>query len=212
MGGGEITLVDTSPHMLEIAAQRFQGSTVRPMCGSIDRLTEIESESIDLLLCVNTLGYLQPLEQRSFFEQTFRVLRRRGHLILLTGNELLDLFALNSGTAEFFERNFNANVESLLTLGGTPRWVNADRRNPLNVAQELREYGLIQVRQSFSQWHREPPGVAFLDNPGELSVAREAARDHSWDPNDLSPVDSWQALFRCSIFGVLASRMDRTNW
>ena len=46
----------------------------------------------------------------------------------MTGNELFDMYSLNSGTADFFKINFNQKVSSLLTFGLTKRFKNAFRK------------------------------------------------------------------------------------
>jgi len=192
--------------MLEVAKQILSDVDVVTHLGSVERLAPLESESIDLVLCVNTLNYLDEDGQDEFFREAHRILRRGGHLVVMTGNELLDLFALNSGTADFFSRNFGLVPSGLLVLEHEKRWKNAGRFNPLSFAATLERFGLVEVSQAFSQWHQVPPGLASIEAEGKLAKARLDARNHSFDPNSLAPDSRWQALFRCSMFASLSTK------
>jgi SAM-dependent methyltransferase len=200
--------IDISPHMIEIAVgalalkYEFEGYV-----GSTETIKQVKSESVDLVLCLNVLGYLNTNEQDSFFKESNRVLKRGGHLLVMTGNELFDLFALNAGTAEFFKEHFfQLKVDSLLTEGKSDKFKNANRRNPLKFKEELKSYGLLEVAQSFSQWHKKIPALANIEFKGDLLAARAASRDHEIDPNVLSNEDKWKAFFCCSMFASLSMK------
>jgi hypothetical protein len=203
-----IDLVDVSPHMLEAAERTLPQQTLRTHLGSVERLADLEAGGTDLVLCIDTLGYLEDREQEQFFSECHRILASDGAVVLMSGNELLDLFALNSGTAEFFARHFDVSVGHLLSLGDEERWVNAKRWNPLSFGCFVARFGFREVGQAFSQWHRIPPGLAVQLAGGDLGRARSEARDHSLDPQQLPEEDRWQALLRCSTFASLCVRAD----
>lgn len=205
---GRIDLVDVSPHMLEAAGRTLPRPQLRTHLGSVERLADLEAGATDLVLCIDTLGYLADEEQELFFRECRRILVGGGAIVLMSGNELLDLFALNSGTAEFFARHFDVSVSHLLTLGTRERWVNAKRWNPLSFGDFVARFGFREVGQAFSQWHRIPPGLAAELSGGDLGRARSEARDHSLDPQQLPAEDRWQALLRCSTFASLCVRAD----
>lgn len=193
--------------MLDVARTVLARGQLRAYLGSVDKMLDVEDSSVDLVLCINTLGYLDEVEQQRFFEQCGRVLREAGNFIIMTGNELLDFFALNSGTAQFFERNFGVDVSGLLTQGKDERWLNASRANPLAFKSLLAVHGFREVGQAFSQWHSLPPGLALLDAAGDVVEARNAARGHSVDAAVLPEGVRWQALFRCSMFASLSVKL-----
>ncbi len=201
-----VHLIDVSPHMLDVAREILADAPLTTHLGSVECFAGLADGSVDLVLCVNTLNYLDDSGQRDFFTEANRVLKPGGNLIVMTGNELLDLFALNSGTTDFFMNNFGVGVQDLLVLGREDRWLNAGRHNPLAFGVLLSEFGFDEARQSFAQWHELPPGVAVLRADGDLAVARLAARNHTFDPNGLAVADEWQALFRCSMFASLATK------
>lgn len=192
--------------MLELAMESTEQNLVDPLLGSVERLAEIGDGSADVVFCINTIGYLEPPAQDNFFSESQRVLRRGGHLVVMTGNQLLDLFSLNSGTADFFQREFGVDVSELLQFGSQNRWQNAARFNPLSFATVLLDHGFSEIKQAYSQWHQVPPGLAALQARGDLALARRASRDHDVDPNSLPTGSRWQALFRCSMFASLSEK------
>jgi SAM-dependent methyltransferase len=190
--------------MVRLAESNLSKFTFNGKVGSVEEISFVASGSIDLVLCLNVLGYLNRDDQELFFKESSRVLKKDGYLLLMTGNELFDLFALNSGTTEFFDKHFNqSDVSELLSQGKSTRRKNADRRNPLNFAAEMKEHGFDEIAQAFSSWHKLIPAVANLRWAGDLRTARAQSRDHSFDPNSLPNIDTWKRAFRCSIFASL---------
>jgi SAM-dependent methyltransferase len=190
--------------MLEAAQEILSGLSFSTHLGSSEQLVKIPDQSVDLILCVDAFDYLTVAQQTQFFEESYRVLRHQGGLIITAGNELLDFFALNAGTADFFRDHFQLDVQDLLTLGGEARWVNSGRRNPLTFGGFLSRFGFDEVGQAFSQWHKIPPGLATVQAEGDYVHARMAARDNDFDPTSLPEELRWQALFRCSSFASLS--------
>lgn len=199
--------IDVSADMVDLASETFSTSGFQGIVGGVEALSRLEEDTIDLVLCINTLGYLSQIDRRNFFVEISRVLRSGGFLIITTGNEVFDLFALNSGTVEFFERNFGVSgVSDLLSEGDSVRFKNASRENPLNFRNFLTQFGLSEIAQSFSQWHHIPP-IQFTRSGVGLNDSRHLARDHDFDPNSLSSEDSWKSVFQCSMFGSLSVRL-----
>ena len=196
--------VDISPYMISLARENLQSFNTELIMGGVEQLAKIRSESADLVVSTNVLGYLSPDDEERFFTETTRILRTGGFVLLTVGNELFDLFALNSGTASFFETYFEVrNSERLLVEGTSPRFGNARRHNPMALEAKLAEMGFIKVAYSFSQWHTKPPILEQLETGNTIDEARLSARDHHFDANSLAPTDKWRALFQCSIFGAL---------
>jgi SAM-dependent methyltransferase len=202
----KIAGVDASKAMLQLAAENLQGFNFKGRAGGARALAEIEGEQFDLGLAINVLGYLKEPELKIFYQQMSRLIRPGGHLIVMTGNELFDMFALNSGTAAFYSKYFSLDVADLLLEGRAPRPENASRKNPLSFGAEIRSYGFNEVAQAYSQWHRIPPGIGNRGDVAGLPAARLEMRDHSYDANALPPEELWKAMFRCSIFASLSQR------
>lgn len=76
------------------------------LVGSVEKLKSIKSNSIDLMMCINTLGYLSDKDINIFLTNAKRIIKKNGYLSTLTGNELFNLFALNYGTKIFFKKIF----------------------------------------------------------------------------------------------------------
>jgi SAM-dependent methyltransferase len=195
--------VDVSGPMIEIAKQSLEDYEFEGIVGDARCLKNISGE-FDVAFAIDVLGYLDDEELDIFYREAMRLIRPGGHLIVMYGNELFDMYALNSGTATFFEKYFDADVKGLLLEGGAAQYKPANRRNPLSFGAEIAKYGFEEQKQSFSQWHRIPPAIG--NRAVDLSEARMNMRDHGFDANRLSSENLWKAKFRCSIFASLSRR------
>ena len=196
--------VDISPHMISLAEENLQNFDTELIVGGVQELGNIGTASADLVVSTNVLGYLSPDDEEKFFTETTRILRPGGFVLLTVGNELFDLFALNSGTASFFDAYFEVpNSDRLLVEGTSLRFGNARRHNPLALEAQLAEMRFIKVAYSFSQWHTKPPILEQLETGNTIDEARRSVRDHNFDANSLAATEKWRALFQCSIFGAL---------
>jgi len=192
--------------MIRLAEQQFQDKEFVGCVGGAERLAIVEEE-VDALFCINTLGYLSQEEDAIFWHEAQRLLRPGGFLIIMTGNLLFDLFALNSGTADFFASEFKVDgASSLLTRGDQPRFANARRRNPLQFASELKSAGFRQLDTGFCMWHSVPPELLIANSGRSFREARWESRDFSIYDEMLSEEEKWQMLFRCSIFASVSIR------
>lgn len=201
---GRLTGIDISPHMISLARENVEHKNSELIVGGAEVLTKFEANSIDIVVSTNVLGYLSPEVEEIFFEEAVRILRPGGWILLSLGNELFDLFALNSGTVSFFESQFQVSgAENLLVHGNSRKLVNARRHNPLSLEAALGQYGLSKIGYSFSQWHTKPPIIEEVVGAKSPNEARLGSRDHDFDANGLPPRDQWRALFQCSIFGAL---------
>lgn len=199
--------VDVSGSMIELARESFADLGFTGLAGSVEALAAIHSSSIDIALCINTLGYLTTQEQDAFFSEMTRIVAPGGFLIIMTGNELFDLFALNSGTAEFFRNRLDvADAAELLTEGMSAQFQNAARANPLSFGLVLSGYGFREAERAFASWHNLPPILLTRRTGMPLHEARDLARDYDFDCATLPPDQVWRAYFQCSIFASLLQR------
>jgi SAM-dependent methyltransferase len=196
--------IDRSKYMLELCSDRLKAFSFRGVLGSVDLLSQIDGQ-FDLGLAINVLGYLDTDELDIFYYEMARLIRPGGHLIVLNGNELFDMFALNQGTVEFFKKNFESDVSGLLTEGDSRRPQNATRKNPLNYSAEVEPYGFMEIAQAYSQWHKILPAMG--NRGADLAEARLIMRDHNFDPNTLPATERWKAMFRSSIVASLCKRI-----
>lgn len=193
--------VDVSAPMIELAKESLADYEFEGIVGDARCLKNIEGE-FDVGFAIDVLGYLDDEELDIFYREAKRLIRRGGHLIIMYGNELFDMYALNSGTASFFERHFDADVKDLLLEGSSAQYKPANRKNPLSFGAEIAKHGFEEQKQSFSQWHRIPPAIG--NRTVDLSEARMNMRDHGFDANQLPSENLWKAKFRCSIFASLS--------
>ena len=199
----KIVGVDLSSPMIELAGQTLSGFPFEGHVGGAAAMKRI-SEQFDVGLAIDVLGYLDDEELDVFYTEMARLIRPGGYLVVMYGNELFDMFALNSGTARFFRKHFDVEVETLLTEGAASQYEPVRRKNPLSFGAEIAPYGFQEVSQAFSQWHRVPPAIG--NRAADLAAARLEMRDHAFDPNDLEPAQRWKALFRSSIFASLSRK------
>jgi SAM-dependent methyltransferase len=201
---GELIGIDTSPSMIKIADENISVERKTFFIGGVEKLSNVASGSVDLVLAMNVLGYLTQDEEKEFWTETRRLLKSNGYVLILVGNRLFDLFALNSGTSEFFQEQFEVpHAESLLRFTDSPRFKNARRHNPLELQNSLEIYGMSHVKTSFSQWHHTPPIILQNIQSLDIRSARSKARNHELDPNSISPDQKWRGYFQCSLVGLL---------
>lgn len=200
--------IDISPHMISRARENLAKFEAELVIGGVEALSDIEAQSADLVVATNVLGYLSPIDEARFLSEAARILQSGGWALFMLGNELFDLFALNSGTVSFFEEHLNVGgTEQLLSEGSSDRFGTASRHNPLSLEAELHEYGFRKVTYSFSQWHEKPPILEELGNNKSIGEARLSSRNHGFDANRLPVSEKWKALFQCSMFGALFQKL-----
>jgi SAM-dependent methyltransferase len=199
-----LTGIDTSAPMMDLATRSFVGIDFRGLVGGAEMLTQVEAD-LDLVTCINTLGYLSASEESDFWQHVGARLRTGGVVLIVTGNLLFDLFALNSGTATFFADEFGVgHAEPLLTRGQSERFRNARRKNPLRLDSELAPYGLRPVAENYCMWHEFPPELLLVNERSTLREARWNSRNFDVHALGLEPSVRWQAMFRCSVVGYVA--------
>lgn len=199
--------IDISESMIELAAKRFSDNrNFHGIVGGVDSLSKLRGD-VDLILAIDVIAYLSDEEEAEFYHESSKLLRNGGSLIVLTGNELFDLFALNSGTVDFFKRNFDQNILPLITHGDSRRFKNSKRKNPLVYEYVLSKFGFEKRDIAFSQYHKMIPAQANLQFNFDLEKARLFMRDNQFNPNSRSPLECWKSYFDCSIFGMRFERM-----
>jgi SAM-dependent methyltransferase len=196
--------VDVSGPMIEIAKSSLQDFPFEGLVGDENCLADIEGQ-FDLAFAIDVLGYLDERQLGIFYRNLAKLLRPGGYLVVMYGNELFDMFALNNGTCTFFEKHFDLDVQECLTQAQAGQYKPANRKNPLSFGAEIAKYGFAELQQSYSQWHRIPPAIG--NRADNLSEARMAMRDHSFDANALPNDQIWTAKFRCSIFASLSKKI-----
>jgi SAM-dependent methyltransferase len=197
----KIVGMDISPYMIEKASSFLSKRNFKGLVGDQHSLKQFNDNEFDLILLIHVIGYIPERDRETFFSEIHRILKPNGVLITSTGNKLFDLFALNSGTCDFFAEEFNViGTEKLLVRSNETGWINAHRENPLSFKTELARNGLIELKQSFSQWHTTPPELKIL-NGLPVELARTESRI-MMDYENIKESDKWQCLIRCSAFAA----------
>lgn len=204
--GAHVAGCDISPGMIEVARKRlvekYSVDDTLLTVGGVDVLGEVKSDSLDGMMALNVLAYLNPEDEELFYEQAYRTIRSGGWLLVTHSNRLFDLFSLNKYTNSFFTENLLSTPEyadkmnSLLLKHDEPKDAKAlplpVRENPLNYRFKLARYGFDEVRQEFVNQHEAPP-----------PILKEQAYP---DTLNLLPEDRWKLLFTCSTFVSLSRR------
>jgi hypothetical protein len=90
-------------------------------------------------------------------------------------NELFDLFALNAGTATFFQRNFDVDATSLLADVEQQNATYNVRANPLTYPGFLLDHGFREIDRAFFNYHPAPPSLLGDGDNGRI-VTRTRSR------------------------------------
>ena len=212
--------IDVSLHMIELSKKNLTNIKNKSLIvGGVDKLKKIKSNSIDLFLAFNVIGYLTDKEEKIFFKEVRRILKKNKFFISTNGNELFDLFALNYHTKVFFKKYFNQkenHINLLLKKNKTDKYVIAKRYNPLALEEKLKKiFGLTMLDISFASLHKYSPEIGKILHKGKKSkneyytdfrYQQLLSRDYSQNPNKLPDLEKWKCLFLCSIFGMLVKK------
>ena len=209
--GARVAGSDIAPGMIDAARERLaqslhrtNSSSSRLRVGGVEVLSDLPQATFDGMMALNVLAYLNPVEERTFYEQAHRALRKGGWLLVTHSNQLFDLFSLNKYTLAFMrdnllfssERAYAEEIAALLLKHDEPKGSKALplplRENPLNYRFKLDSYGFDEIRQEFVNRHEAPP-----------PVLRE---QHYPDTLNLPPEERWKLLFTCSTFVSLSTR------
>lgn len=197
---------DISQPMIDLSNENLANYNFRGVCCGVEGMSALDANSFDLLLAIDVLGYLSSTELEVYFHSLKHVASEGACFLVMTGNELFDMYALNAGTVQFYGKHFNTDVTSALTEGAAAQYKPVIRRNPLSSEAELAKYGFKELDIAFSQWHRLPPALGNKLGK-DVSEARLLMRDHDFDPNELPPQDRWKAMFCSSIFASLSRKV-----
>jgi 2-polyprenyl-3-methyl-5-hydroxy-6-metoxy-1,4-benzoquinol methylase len=188
-----------------VLAVRTRGNYV-VTCGGVTALRTLDTGAFGCLFALNVLAYLSKDEEKLFYREAHRLLRKGGSLVVTHSNELFDMFTLNRLTVEFYLKHFcpehdSSKVSSLLTNPLVPeRIVFNIRENPLSYRYKLAEYQFSEVQQEFINFHPIPP---LLMDQNELRNidSREYRETLDWPEEE-----RWKLMFMCSMFGSRALR------
>jgi len=224
--GAHIEGVDISERMIEQARQRLRDlrrDVDLARVGGVDALHAVPAASLDAVLSFNVLAYLTQAEEKTFYEQSARVLKVGGYLLVTHSNELFDMFSLNRYTVEFFQRYLASEpycksaLKELLAKADVPEEAVTYnvRENPLSYRHKLARYGFKETRQEFINFHRAPPlaleqalirGVVYQKNSSKwhLLNQKEYPDTLGWPEEE-----RWKLMFSCSTFGSCAIKGSR---
>ena len=195
--------LDPSSNLIRIAGEnQYLSSNVdcEIRLGGSNDLNVIEDLSVDLVIALNVLAYMTRDEETQFYQESNRILKPGGHLLVTHSNELFDLFTLNNLTVDFFSRNFKVDISELLDLKSVdPVATYGIRENPLSYTQKLESFGFEQKKIDFFHHHSDLPRK-------QNSTARNKVASEM-ENRSLSDPFLWQEYFMSSTFGVLASKI-----
>jgi len=198
--GARVIAMDPSEKMTEAARKRLAGFPAEIRCGDVSELELIDSASIDLMICLNTLAYMTEEEEDAFYRSTFRILKNKGQLLVSHSNELFDMFTLNKFTAHFFSEHFGVDISSLIVNNTIPdKGIYSVRENPLSYKHKLSAYGFEELEQSYCMFHRIPPLLMADADP--YSDKREFPDTLTWGKKE-----EWKLMFQCSTFASLSQK------
>lgn len=212
--------IDASQHMIELSKKNLVNIKNKNLIvGGIDKLKKIKSNSIDLFFALNVIGYLTDKDEDIFFKEVYRILKKNRFFISTNGNELFDLFALNSYTKIFFKKYFNQkenHINLLLKNSSRNKYILGKRFNPLALGEKLKaKYDLTMLEISFASLHKYSPEIGKILHRGKKSKNKHLSdfrhqqllsRDFSKNPNKFSALEKWKCFFLCSIFGMLVQK------
>lgn len=193
--GANVTGIDISENMINHARSRFGDVGVSGTfhTGGIEVIDQVPPSTIDVLLALNVLAYLQAGEEEAFFASAANVLRDGGCMLLIESNELFDLFTFNAFTIAFLEKHLvpesrKSDCRKLLSNPDVPNCEQFQvRLNPLSFPKHVEQHGFKEIDRRFLHYHSAPP---LLDN----SDAYEKL------PSNIDGSNEWTLMFKCSMY------------
>jgi 2-polyprenyl-3-methyl-5-hydroxy-6-metoxy-1,4-benzoquinol methylase len=191
--GFTVTGLDLVEEMVVLAREQDPEGTVTFSTGGAAQLAS--AGACDAVVSLNVLAYLTDGELRDFWDALGEILAPGGILLVSHSNELFDLFALNTGTAGFFARNFDVDVNELLAAAGAPSAGYNVRANPLTYREELAAHSFEEIGRAYFNFHPAPPALLGEGDAGRIL-----------DPDEIARVPEWKQQFQCSTLFSLARR------
>ena len=209
--GVDVLGVDISDNIIEMGKKRLREMnfpTDSLVVADVNHLKNLQSNSLDGILCFNTLAYLTLEEEKIFYKEAYRIIKPNGYLAVSHSNELFDLYTFNRYTVEFFKNNFveNDKINKLLTHSEEPSTYVAYnvRENPLAYKFKLLDYGFKEVKQLFSNMHYLPPLLDGLTN-SDLKFSHIIQKEYPTTLN-IPKKDKWKLMFNCSTYMSLSKK------
>jgi ubiquinone/menaquinone biosynthesis C-methylase UbiE len=205
--GCKVTAIDIDPSMVEVTRQRLSdfggGGEHKTLQGGVETLKKFKDASVDSVLALNVLAYLDSDQCDDFYCEAARILKVGGNMIVTHSNELFDLFTFNKYTVAFYKKYFGVDgIEKLIVNPEKPdRLPLPIRENPLSFKYKLQKYGFSEEALEFSIPHIVPPLLEESFNPDDLSSRKVSTVLQT-------PIDEkWKLYFTCSIFGSRSIRI-----
>jgi len=202
--GAFTTNIDPSQHLMDICSQRLArfGDRAKMICGSLDALAAIPDNSHTCIAAFDVLDYLSLEDERTFYAECARILKKGGLILSSHSNELFDLYTFNRYTVDFFSRHFGVDVATLVTHPTKPLRSMANiRGNPLSHGQKVAPYGFDVRETAYLMHHDKPPLLMPEFDPDALD------RRTFFDTRTAAPIDRWKLNFTCSVFGVSSEKV-----
>ncbi len=194
--------IDINSKMIEVAKSKFKGRNIKFYKGDVNELSKVTSNSIDIFLALNVLAYFKDSEEKKFYRNLKRVLKKNGYFLVTHSNSCFDLFTLNKYTVDFFKINFNTNINKLLSSNTLPIRNSFNvRENPLNYYNKLKKYDLEEIEQGFINYHRIPP---LLEKDKDFDDINSKNYENT---NKFKQSERWKLFFQCSQFASLSKKI-----
>jgi SAM-dependent methyltransferase len=194
---------DIDDQMIEKALNLFTNqSNVSVKKGGIELLDSVDSQSQDVVLALNVMAYFTAGEERLFYENISRILKKGGYFVVTHSNQIFDFFTLNKFTIDTIGEQLTGNdhksdLASLITNSEVPEVVPFGiRENPLSYDYKLNEYGMSIGRIEYINYHKVPPLIDSMDKTIRIDI------DYL-DTTKVPAKDKWKLSFQCSTFAAL---------
>ena len=195
--GWKVNGIDSSEKMIDFAKENLIKNNYDPnivSLGFVEDLSNFPDNYFDVVFSMGVIEYLTEDQEKKFYEESNRVLKKNGIFIPEYINLLFDLSTFNRFTINFYKENiFNRffddpkkiedltdKMKNLITLPNKPDkkgkysttrdQVYTRGENPLTFYKTINERGFLQKDLIFYRFHAVPP-LMFEDNPELEKIA-----------------------------------------
>lgn len=199
----ELVCIDPSEFLLNKCEEKLcKYGNVRNIVGAVDELKKLETDSVMALTAFDVLDYLTEEEEKIFYQECSRIIKKDGVIISSHSNELFDLFTFNRYTVNFFKNHYQLDVSPLVSNPKSPNRSTANiRGNPLSHNSKVAPYSFQVNQTAFLMQHDCPPLLNDAFDPDKHEERNYPNTDA------IDEADRWKLLFNCSVFCVACQKV-----
>lgn len=198
----QVSYLDASKEMLEVARSKTDNRLADYCQGSITSMDQYADRSFDVVMMNGVLPYLSTDEEPAAYHEVQRILKDDGHFIAAHYNQFFDLLEMDAFTAqtladitETSDRDLMTNrLAKLVPSVNIPETRSMKVENPLTYERKLQQFGFTEIKRHYYNFHILPPVLETTDDNNLRARIEETYHGE------------WQGVILARAFFVIAKK------